>query len=404
MAASRPQVNGVTGSDDDVPLNVVVQLSNQDDGDEQTYFWEVVDEPPGTADALSNATIENPTFTPKKEGTYLLRLTVDLGLGSEDISTIVVGVRHLRTNERLPAAAEVTEDGARGWAAAENAAVLRGLNAASDSNIIACKNGTLGSLTAGTIVHFVGDGLIKTGLPGEERLLTASVATAATRSGSRGTMGVVVGAADGGTWSTSKVGLVRVFGLVETAVAGSPTVDDPVYLSNAGLPSLAPGTYSRVVGRVVEVSGGNYRWVVEGLIGASRKETRYLHPGGSFYGGSMSWAGGGHLQTTGAGSTRFGGFVLGKGDKISGMTFELYGDGAADVTSFTAYAYTAGGTSVLGTLAVANQPAAWSTKDVTPFTETEIAADTSVFVEVVYSAAALRFGTIGYTVEPALGA
>lgn len=264
MPAADIEVNGVAGSDDDVPINVLVQLSNADVGGEVTYLWEISDQPEGAADVLSSTAIENPTFTPKKEGSYRLRLTVNDTLASEVSGTAVVAVRHLKTNERIPAATESTEvDAAKGWKPAVNRLLAIVDDVARDANIVACVVPGAGFPTTGDIVRFTGVSIIKIGLPGEERLLFVETALATTAANVTGPLGVVVGTPTGGAPSANGIVLVRKYGLVEVSEAGAPLVGDPVYVSDTAQPALVGGTVSRKVGKVVEVGGGAWRWMID---------------------------------------------------------------------------------------------------------------------------------------------
>ena len=65
MPSANISINGVDGSNADLPINVLVQLGNQNTGGEVTFNWTIVDQPPGLDDMLSSATLQNPTFTPK---------------------------------------------------------------------------------------------------------------------------------------------------------------------------------------------------------------------------------------------------------------------------------------------------------------------------------------------------
>lgn len=403
MPAANIEINGVAASNLDAPLNTLVQLSNLDTGGETTYLWSIVDQPEGAADALSSTAIENPTFTPRKEGTYLLQLIVNNSLATEVRDRKVVAVRQLKSRGRIPAAAETVEaDVAKGWKVSTNGILQQVDDVLGDANIVACTNGTLGNLSPGTVVEFRAVGVIKSGLPGEERLPAARVAAALLAHDVAGTLGVVIGAADGGTWTTTKVGLVRVFGLYENTVAGTPALNDPVFVSDAGAMALTPGTVPRVVGRVVEVSGGAYRVFVEGATRRTDEVVRTIHPFGRVsFGANWAISGGGYVVSSGVGS-----FLMGldfeKGDRLRAVSFERFGDGAADFTGVTVWSYVAGVLTNIGSVVVTDPGAAWVTEPITPLTETEMTAGKSAFIEFVGNAANLRVGNVIVTVRPAL--
>lgn len=265
MPVANIEINGTASSKDTLPINTLVQLSNADVGGEVTYLWEILDQPVGTADVLSNAAIENPTFTPKKEGSYFLRLTVNAALGSISINTKIAAVRELKTNERIDAAFETTEvDAAKGWKTATNAAMKRALNAVADANLVACINAPSSFPVIGNIVKFSIQGTIKTGLPGQEGLPVVEVAKATSFKDTHQALGVVVGTPSGSGVAANSVVIVQRFGLVALAQAGSPVVGDAVYLGNTSLPSLVPGSVTRVIGRVTASAAGSWTWVIDG--------------------------------------------------------------------------------------------------------------------------------------------
>lgn len=267
MPAANIEINGTTGSKDNLPINTIVQLSNADIGGEVSYLWEILDQPEGAADVLSSGAIENPTFTPQKEGTYLLRLTVNDGLGSEVQDLDVCCVRHMKSNERIPAAMETIElDTSKGWKTAVNRLLVRVDRVVADANLVVCVNPAASFPAVGNIVRFTETVVLKSGLPGQERLLRSEKALATTESHMRGPLGVVVGVPDGGIPAASSLVIVRRWGLVEASEAGSPAVGDYIYVSDTGTPALAAGTETRIIGRVVESSGGFYWWMIDGSL------------------------------------------------------------------------------------------------------------------------------------------
>lgn len=264
MSRARISVNGVDGTAFSVPIGTPVLMSNDGDGGESSYAWSIVDQPPGTTDALSNPAIQNPNFTPTKEGTYLLKLVVDASLGSEATQTCTVYIVDARTGERLPAAAETVETGVRGWAGGQGGINVRALRAYADPSIYAAV--TPGGIAAGVIVNLVNDmATVNAGTQATADIPKITVATGA-EGHAHGLLGVLLDGVTPGVLTAGKVVLVRVFGIVAGAVAGTTSVRSPVYLSDAGAPSLTPGTYPRVIGRVVAYDGTGhlYRWVIDG--------------------------------------------------------------------------------------------------------------------------------------------
>ena len=262
MSRAKIKVNGVDGSDTDLPINTLVQLSNDDDGDESTYLWSVEDQPSGTADNLSATSLENPTITPKKEGPYRVQLITDEGLATEQVDSVILGVRYLKSQLLPPAVNEETERGARGWADPPGmdsyVGLLERLNA--DPAIFVAQNDQGGALDQGDVVYVSGVATLKVGLPGEEKIpkLKKALATSATTVAY--SLAIIEGGVDGTTGTTNgELARVRMFGFINKQFAGSPTVGDLVYVSDTGAVALAAGSNSRKIGHVIESSGGLYR-------------------------------------------------------------------------------------------------------------------------------------------------
>jgi len=56
---------------------------------------------------------------------------------------------------------------------------------------------------------------------------------------------------------------VMTHGLI-TGLAGAPTIGDPVFVDDTGIPSLVAGTYIRQIGEVLAVAGGFYSFLFSG--------------------------------------------------------------------------------------------------------------------------------------------
>lgn len=262
MARAKIQINAVSVQSSAVTIGSIVQLSNDDNGGEITYAWSVLDQPEGTADVLSSVSIENPTITITKEGSYQIRLIVNATLPSESVQTAVVYVVEARTGDRIPAASETIEvSTARGWASATNRLFKRALAAGVDGNLVIAQ--TPGSIAIGSIVKLTALATVNAGSQSTFDVPQIALVTAVASIAGR--VGYLVDGVTTGNVGAGKLVLVRVFGLIPTAGSGSPAVGDPVFLSDAGIAALAAGTVSRVIGRVASVSGGSYRWVIDGV-------------------------------------------------------------------------------------------------------------------------------------------
>lgn len=263
MPAASIKVNGVGGHPppgaDDVPINALVQFDNQAVGDETTYQWVLHDQPPGALDALVNPTTKIPMLTPKKEGSYLVELIVDLGLPTECRDTAVVAVRQLKTRFRVPAAGEEDETNlTKGWGLSANE-VLRRVDALSgDSGVHVVVVGGAVPIAAGKVVRCTGAATLKAGLPGQEVVPSVESAPATLASDLWQPLGVLIGDLAGASpVASGRLAVVRQFGLLPSCMAGgAPAVGDPVYVNDTSDLSLTPGTNGRVMGLVAATSAG----------------------------------------------------------------------------------------------------------------------------------------------------
>lgn len=398
MPSATILVNGTPGSNDALPINALVQLNNQNTGGEVSYLWELLDQPDGAADALSATTLQNPTLTPRKEGSYLLRLTVNLGLPSQAISTAVAAIRHLRTNERAPAAFEVFEvDAARGWKTAADRWLNRLNVAATDANVVACALPSSGVPALGDVVAFAGVGLIKSGLPGQEILPLVQVAPATSAPTMRSQhLGVVVGTPTGAPPAANGVALVRRVGLLELPYAGSPSVGDLVFVSDANRPSLSPGTNSRVIGKVVAVSGGNYQVFADGsTFGLSRIDQMAAIAEGKIVSNWTTNLAGGYVVSSGAGDLLVP-LRVRQGERFTNLTYSRFGDGAVNLTTSIVVMPAAGGVSNIFSSTSLAVPSGWNDVVINSVAFPVNPGD-ALYVDFSASAANLRIGTVRAT-------
>lgn len=253
-------INAVVGSVTTLPLGTLVQLNNNGLGDETTYLWTILAQPEGPTDALSSTSIQAPTFTPTKEGSYLLRLVVNLGQPNEQTDQVVAAVRELETGDRIPAAGETTEvDPADGWANTAVDRILQRVTRFTDSGI-AIGSAGVGGLVPGDVVWVTDTTTIATGLP-DERTVPVFTKALATDPLAMSSDLFIVQQGVGGSLSPGLGDLVRVvqFGLFGGVPYGVlPTVGDPIYVSDLGTLDLTPGTLERQLGNVASAGGGTY--------------------------------------------------------------------------------------------------------------------------------------------------
>jgi len=259
MPAANIKINGIAASDDDWDINDLVLLDNQNVGGETTFLWTIVDQPPGPVDVLSSTVIQNPTFTPKKEGTYLLNLLVNGTLTDQKL----VGIRQLKSRNRVPAARETIEDDAvRGWASDFGSLVQEHDGRLRDPGLIVGVNLQVGA-ARGHVMYANSVVTIKIGLPGQEVLPTfldahANVAAEVDSP----LLGVLEGGVDGNpNPAVNAIVLVRVFGRFSSSV-GAPVVGQNIYVSDGSLLAIAAGTRKRVLGTALALTGPNFdTWI-----------------------------------------------------------------------------------------------------------------------------------------------
>ncbi|KKK82529.1 hypothetical protein LCGC14_2802480, partial [marine sediment metagenome] len=248
-------INAVIGSDLDLPINTLVQLDNTNIGGETSFLWAILDQPAGTADLLSNATIQNPTFTPKKEGTYLIKLTVNTTL----TDTVDAAVLLLKTRQRVPAAGEQTEAStSRGWAVDTNAQFRFINDGIADPGTIIVANADTGSLARGKIVRTTSQVTIKAGLPGEEKLPGVTLAPATIGGNMDELLMVIEGdVLSGASIAVGALGIARFIGRFGTFALGLGNVGDSVFVNDSADLSTTPGTNRRQVGSIMDKTGAN---------------------------------------------------------------------------------------------------------------------------------------------------
>ena len=250
MPQAKIKVNGVPGSNISLPINALVQLDNLNIGGELSFTWAILDQPPGPADALSSVSVQNPFFTPKKEGTYLIRLIVNQGLLDEQEDRVVCAVQQLKTLERIPAAGETTEaDSIEGWATASNSYLRRIDALLGDPGIFVGVNASGGVLTRGNVLRATASSVIKSGLPGQETVPGFSKALATTLGNVDEPLVVCEGTVAGlNSVPNGALMKVRFLGRYAQNADAVAAVGDSVYVSDTGTMSLTPGTVKRKVG------------------------------------------------------------------------------------------------------------------------------------------------------------
>jgi hypothetical protein len=257
-------IDAVVGPALDVTAGATVTLANDNDTGVTTWAWELVSIPDGSLAVLSSASAAAPTVTLDTEGSYLILLTTNATQVSEASNQTVAAVLQVRSRIRVPATGETTEAAlgppTEGWAPSADTALQRLDRLSGDANVIAARCQEAGGLARGQLAWLTSSPTILTGLPGEEAVPGAVLATAADElNGIYDTLYAVEGApASGGTSALGEVVLLRRVGfyaLTTAVLPGPPAVGTLLYLNDTGDVDTAVGTVVRVIGRVLGSSG-----------------------------------------------------------------------------------------------------------------------------------------------------
>ena len=271
MATAQIQINSTPGSNTDLPLNTSVGLSNNDNTGVTTWQWTILSQPAGTPVVLATPTASTASFTPTKEGSYLIRLVVNSGQATEHTDQVVAAVLELETRSRIPAAGETIEvDSNNGWSNAAVSEILQRVTRFTDNGILVGKAGA--ALTPLQVVH-ISDATEIGVLPAQQRTVPSfEVAYATNMNHLYGTLGVYLGTVAGAA-SALTGDLVRVMSLgpISSVTLAAGGVDgEPVYVDDTGALSRTPGTNSRQIGTIAHALGGGiYDLWISGLGGAS---------------------------------------------------------------------------------------------------------------------------------------
>lgn len=250
----------------DLPINTVVNLSNYSDTGVVSYQWVIVSQPEGAPQVNLEPHIDPPivstepacSFTPTKEGSYLIRLTVNEGEPDESTDTTICAVRELQTGDRIPAPQETTEVNADdGWAPGAVTKILQRVTRLEDAGIFVAQNDSGGTLEIGHVVHMNGMTEIGTG-DNARKIPTVGKAIATDLNTVDGPLGVVVATVAGELLPTLSGSLCRVMvmgGFASYTLPGTPGAGDPLFVGNDGRLSTDAGDYVRQVGDVAKDNG-----------------------------------------------------------------------------------------------------------------------------------------------------
>jgi hypothetical protein len=123
------------------------------------------------------------------------------------------------------------------------------------------------NLTKGNVVVVSGMATIKAGLPGEELVPVFEEAQASSANEMDRTLYIVETDIAGNTSITAnELFRARLAGIVGPLALGAGSVLDSVYVTDAAVLSVTPGTYTRRVGHIVYIDGADYYVSVDGSL------------------------------------------------------------------------------------------------------------------------------------------
>lgn len=99
---------------DITPFSVGGLVTLQNAGGHLTYLWEVLTKPHGAVTVLATPAAVTTTLNTEDAGGYLIRLTVDAGLPTEDVLVLYMGIALAKSSLVLPAANESNQDNSQG--------------------------------------------------------------------------------------------------------------------------------------------------------------------------------------------------------------------------------------------------------------------------------------------------
>ncbi len=245
--------NGTVGSKDDIAINSVVQLDWNAAG--TTFVWSIPDQPPGTAETLSNSAIKNPTIQVKKEHTRRIKVVVD-GTTTDEVT---ISVRHLKSRTWRPAFGETTQEGARGWAPPLESTLDYAVGGLTKGAIIVGQAGVAG-LVKGNVLRVTGEATIMSGLPGQDTVFTFDKALATSTANLDEALYVLEAGVDGSTTPASGALIIaRFLGFHGPVTGSSSVVGEPVFVSDTGtLVRGTPGTNPRIVGSISRAGASDF--------------------------------------------------------------------------------------------------------------------------------------------------
>ncbi len=246
-------INGTPGSKTDIVINSVVQLDWDAAG--TTFAWSILDQPPGTAETLSNPAIKNPTIQVTKEHTRRVQIVVD----GTTTAQATISVRDLKTRTWIPSFGEATDEGSRGWCVPLEATLQYGTNGIARGSIVVGTTAVAG-LVKGNVLRMVGQTTIKSGLPGQEIVFNFDKALATSAANLDEPLYVLEAGVDGSTTPASGALIVaRFLGFHGPVTGASSVLGEPVFVSDAGgLVRGTPGTNRRVVGSVTRAGVSDF--------------------------------------------------------------------------------------------------------------------------------------------------
>jgi hypothetical protein len=235
MATANIRING-TPPPTTLGFSASVSLSNFDNSGVTAWLWTLLDRPAGSAAVLTTPTMAASTFIADKEGTYLIRLSVN---NNESTDTAIAAVLNTLTGIRIPAAQERLEASSRGWAESLNNILISYEEELRMGRIISVLSP--GAIAVGTPVRVTGEWT----MPSGQKLPLIAVADSSIAS-RLPAIGVVIEPAIG---SGVVIGVRTFGGLTEYSIDTSTiSVGDPIYVLDSGIISTIPGVIPYIIG------------------------------------------------------------------------------------------------------------------------------------------------------------
>lgn len=254
-----------------LPQNIQLYGAGEDTSDPGAtfaYLWSIISAPPGSTASLSSSTAQNPLLNGVDVwGNYIVMLVVTSSTGGPSASnplqapdTARVGVQVISASAGI----QKTALGERNWFVPGYWPVVDKVE--QHDQVLASL--TSGVQPGGTLTVQAGENLAAGDVVYPSGIASATVLVVSKAPATNAWVADSQLLVMEGAVSSGAQGTARWFGLSLNVPSGSPSVGDFVYVSDTATLSLTAGTNSRVIGQVVQASGGTYHLSVSGQAGS----------------------------------------------------------------------------------------------------------------------------------------